>query len=697
MSFTGIPIWKEAPFVRLLSPLIAGILIQWQFDIFPVIYRLLISLCLALIVGFSFISSFSQFKNYWWSGIAITILFIAIGGAITYLQDTRHFENSVSRLPKLPYTFVAVLSEPLTEKDNSFKTVVSISHIFNDGSIHDVQGNVIIYFQKGSSLRNLSYNSRIYFNKKLQPVSNSGNPGAFDYQRYCAFQQIFHQVYLKAGEYFVLPDATDQRFIKLLYFTRQKIVDILRQFINGEKEAGLAEALLIGYKEDLDKGLVQSYSNTGVVHIIAISGLHLGLIYWLLNLLLLPLNSKQRSRWVKAILVITGLWAFSFLAGGAASVCRSAVMFTFIVLGENIGRKTNIYNSLAGSAFLLLCFNPFWLWDAGFQLSYIAVLSIVMFMKPVYNWFYIKNKLLDNIWKMAAITISAQVLTTPISLFHFHQFPNYFLITNLFAVPLSSLIVLGEVVLCAIACVPYLAKPAGALISWLINIMNRFVEHMGSMPFAVTDQLQLSSVQLVLLYLLIFCTWAWILQKNKRLLIFILAGIGCFIGLKNFAILSARSQCKLVVYNVPRHQAIDFAFGRHCLFLSDSALQNNESLQNFHLKNARIKFRFTDITRSLSTDNSFKFFTAGNKTILALNGSTRQLGVQSKMYADLIIISGNTDISTAILEQLTDCRNIVFDSSCPVWKINKIKAEAESTGFSIHPVSEKGAFILNLN
>lgn len=300
-------------------------------------------------------------------------------------------------------------------------------------------------------------------------------------------------------------------------------------------------------------------------------------------------------------------------------------------------------------------------------------------------------------WKMAALSISAQVLTTPISVFNFHQFPNYFLITNLVAVPLSSLIVLGEVVLCAIAFVPYLAKPAGAIISWLINIMNRFVEHMGSMPFAVTDQLQLSSWQLALLYSLIFGTWAWILQKNKRLLIFILAGIGCFIALKSFAIISARSQCKLIVYNVPRHQAIDFVFGSHCLFLSDSALLNNESLQNFHLKNTRIEFRFTDTTRSLSTNNTLKFFTAGNKKILALNGSTRHLSLPSKIYPDLIIISGNTDVSAAILKQLTDCRKVVFDSSCPGWKINKIKAEAETAGFSIHPVSEKGAFIFNLN
>ena len=156
---------------------------------------------------------------------------------------------------------------------------------------------------------------------------------------------------------------------------------------------GLAEALLIGYKDDLDKTLVQSYSNTGVVHVIAISGLHLGLIYWLLLMLFKPLQ-KRKLKWLRPVFILTGLWLFSLLAGAQPSVLRSAVMFTCIVLGDSFARKSSIYNTLALSALLLLCINPYWLWDVGFQLSYAAVLSIVIFMQPIYNWFYIKNKVL---------------------------------------------------------------------------------------------------------------------------------------------------------------------------------------------------------------------------------------------------------------------------------------------------------------
>src|SRR5262249_36907228 len=153
-----------------------------------------------------------------------------------------------------------------------------------------------------------------------------------------------------------------------------------------------------------------------------------------------------------------GLWLFSLLAGAQASVLRSAVMFTCIVLGKNFSRSSSIYNTLAVSAFILLCYDPFWLWDVGFQLSYAAVLSIVIFVKPIYNWFYIRNKILDFIWKLNAVSIAAQLLTTPLSLYHFHQFPNYFLLSNFAVVPLSSIVVLGEIFLCSTLFFPVLAS-----------------------------------------------------------------------------------------------------------------------------------------------------------------------------------------------------------------------------------------------
>src|SRR5678815_5428568 len=242
----------------------------------------------------------------------------------------------------------------------------------------------------------------------------------------------------------------------------------------------------------------RSYSNTGVVHVIAISGLHLGLIYWLLAWLFKPLQ-KRKFRWLRPIFILTGLWLFSLLAGAQPSVLRSAVMFTCFVLGDALDKRSSIFNSLALSALLLLCINPFWLWDVGFQLSYAAVLSIVIFMQPIYHWFYIKNKLLDLIWKLNAVTIAAQILTVPIGIYHFHQFPLNFLFTNFLAVPLSSLIILDEILLCIISFIPPVTALIGKSVSWLIWMMNTYIERIEMLPFSLWDGLQISIPQSILL------------------------------------------------------------------------------------------------------------------------------------------------------------------------------------------------------
>jgi competence protein ComEC len=231
------------------------------------------------------------------------------------------------------------IEEPLSEKPHSFKTLASVQWITDSGRLRKVEGNIIIYFQKNKSVQQLSYGSCIILSRTLEPIRNSGNPGAFDYERYCHFQ-VFITRFILIAHHSGYSNCGRKNGLKNCSLTvAGKVVDIIRKNIKGEKEAGLAEALLIGYKDDLDKSLVQSYSNTGVVHVVAISGLHLGLIYWLLSLLLKPLDQRKSLRWLQLLLFISGLWLFSLLAGGGPSVIRSAVMFSFIVIGKRISKR----------------------------------------------------------------------------------------------------------------------------------------------------------------------------------------------------------------------------------------------------------------------------------------------------------------------------------------------------------------------
>jgi ComEC/Rec2-related protein len=337
-----------------------------------------------------------QYHAQWYNGTWLHAMLFATGSLLFYYKDIRHQNTSITRLYTAGNAVLVTIEEPLSEKSQSYKTIASVQAVLFNHSISKASGKLLLYFQKDSTVQHLHYGKQLLLFKALQPVKNTGNPGCFDYQRYCTFQGISYQVYLKKGEYAALKIENENLFRKYLFSTREKIVVLLKKYIPGTKEAGLAEAMLIGYKEDLDKTLVQSYSNTGVVHIIAISGLHLGLIYWLLMLLCKPLSKYKTGKFVQPILIIAGLWLFSCIAGGSPSVLRSAVMFTCIVIGTFINRKTSIFNSLAASAFLLLCYNPTWLWDAGFQLSYAAVLSLAVFYKPIYNLVFIQNKLLDD-------------------------------------------------------------------------------------------------------------------------------------------------------------------------------------------------------------------------------------------------------------------------------------------------------------
>lgn len=689
--------WKKAAFIRLFIPLCVGISIQWYLQPNPLIWWVISILSLLAIMGFSFLSLFKKF--YWSSinGIFINLLFISIGSLLVFYQDIRHNPQWVGNFSQNAQSILVSLDENLIEKNNSFKADANLEWISENSKQIPVKGKIIVYFKKDSIISSLHYGSQIIFNRPLQEIKNSGNPGSFDYKRYCLFQGITHQVYLKQEDFAVLQKEKRNPLNNFLVSLREKVVNILRTYIPGAKEQGLAEALLIGYKNDLDKTLVQSYTNTGVVHVIAISGLHLGLIYWILLQLLKPLQRKKQAKWLRVTLIISGLWLFSLLAGAQPSILRSAVMFSCIVIGESLSKKTSIYNSLALSAFLLLCYNPFWLWDVGFQLSYSAVLSIVIFMRPIYNWFYVKNKILDFIWKLNAVTISAQILTLPISVFHFHQIPVHFLITNLLAVPLSSVVLFGEIILCAVSFFPVVATFSGKILHWLIFIMNSYIEGIEKLPYSLWDGLQISWIQTALLFLFIAAAGWWLMEKQKIGAIIGLAALSAFVMIRSFSLLSTQQQQKIIIYNVPKQQAIDFINGKHFQFVGDSDLLKDDFTRNFHLKPSRILHRVEPAMNNYSNTVANRYSIHHGKKVLLLDQTVSFDSGKKKQSLDLLILSKNPKVYISRLATVFEIKRVVFDASVPLSKKNYWKRDCDSLKIPAYDVSEKGAFVMSLN
>jgi competence protein ComEC len=705
MSGYGSYFWKKAPFIRLLIAMIAGILLQWHYQLAEKTWWAFLFISLLAVIIFFFVPFFNRYRLFYFPGVFATFLFLSFGALLTFNKDIRNDKSWLGNFYKEKDGLIVTLDEPLVEKTKSYKVNAKARWVTKNGKAIPVYGTIIIYFKKDSSLNQLKYGSQILFTKSLQEIKNSGNPGGFDYKRYSLFQGVTHQVYLKPDEFEVLPGEKQNPLREFIYSTRRAVLSILRNNIAGDKELGLAEALLIGYKNDLEQSLVQSYTNTGVVHIIAISGLHLGLIYWLLALLLNPLKNRRKVQWLRPVLIITGLWLFSILAGAQPSILRSAIMFTCIVLGESLSKRTSIYNTMAVSAFILLCINPYWLWDVGFQLSYAAVLSIIIFIRPIYNWFYIKNKILDFIWKLNAVTLAAQILSVPLSIYHFHQFPNYFLLTNFLAVPVSSIIVLGEIFLCAIAWVPAVATLAGKLLSWMIWLMNTWIERVETLRFSLWDGLQINILQTILLVILTAGISYWLMparmtrsdgEKAKRGLTIGLIALFGLVALRSFSFITAELQQKIIVYNVPQKRAIDFVDGRHYTFVGDSDLFADDFAPNFHLKPTRILYRITPVDSLTSFSRIGNYTDYKDKKILMLDSSINYLPSNEKPVIDLLVISKNPRIYISKLATRLNIRQIVFDGSVPSWKTVYWKKDCDSLHIPWHDVTTQGAFVMNM-
>jgi competence protein ComEC len=465
-------LWNKAPFIRLLTALAVGVLWQWYLPLPALAWCIAFGSSLLVVVAYSFTGVALRYRLGAPAGGALLLLILSTGALLVWKQNILNAPTWFGHHYQYGHFVEVTIDEPLVEKTASYKAVAHVTALYYNKTKQETKGKLILYFKKDSLSPTAHYGSRLLLSSRLQALKNAGNPGSFDYKTYSLFHGITHQANISANDYVILPGSAANWFGQALYNIRAWVIDALRQFISGEKEKGLAEALLIGYRDDLDKNLVQAYSNTGVVHVIAISGLHLGIIYWLLLQLTYPLKRTTKLRWLRVFLVIGGLWLFSLLAGAGPSVLRSALMFSLVAVGEVAFRKTNIFNTLSFSAFVLLLLNPFLLWDVGFQLSYAAVLSIVLFFRPIQHLLHLPNKATNFVWTIAAVTTAAQILTLPISIYHFHQMPLLFLLANVVAVPVSTIILIGLLVLCGLSFWPLAAGYIGVLLSAVIRFLN---------------------------------------------------------------------------------------------------------------------------------------------------------------------------------------------------------------------------------
>ncbi len=514
--------WKHAPFIRLVTPLAAGILCQEMLPVTASVLACSAVATLGLLLVYEKKINYDRYRQSWVPGACLHLLLLFLGRGL-FLAQTDPPTAGRTAVPFQPTAtrIITLESGPVVKTKNRVAEA-TLDWLITDTQCRYLHERVLVYFPKDSGSLSLNENDQLLCRGPLRPIENNPEPGSFDFKTFCARKQIHARLFIRTGDFRVIGQR--RAFLRAwLNQCRSGIVSLIRRYIHAPDAAGLLEALLVGYSQDLDRSLVADYSSTGVVHIIAISGLHLALIYSLLQFLLHKIGDHGIAGWIKTGLILTALWLFSLLCGASPSVLRSAIMLTLTLSGRRMQRQLTGLNGLSAAAFLLLSFNPGWLWDLGFQLSFLAVLSLLLFARRLQVVIPVKNKILAALWKAASVSIAAQLLTTPVCLFYFHQFPNYFLPTNLIAVPLSSAVLLLGILTCSLAWYPPLADMAGSICTASIHLLDGCIRYFSKLPHAVWHTGIFSLGELMVLYAMIGCAARWLEQKKTGWLLAFLA------------------------------------------------------------------------------------------------------------------------------------------------------------------------------
>jgi len=683
--------WKRAPFLRILIPLLTGICLQLYVSLFPLLLLTVMGTSAGGLLMFRFLPLQWRFTASWIPGILIFVLLCSAGSLLLYKADIRQQKGFYGNFITDSSLFLLQINEPLEEKLHTYKTTAKVIAVHQQDRWVPVKGCLLLYFAKDSCLPGLAYGDRIIVRKRPEMIKSSGNPGAFDYRQYCITQQLYHQLYLRITDFYLLYSNGGSPVNRWLLKARYYCLNNLTQYIGSGPEAGMAEALLIGYRQDLDKDVVQAYSNTGIVHVIAISGMHLALLYGTLLWCLQWLPTHKRTNLLKATVILVVLWGFALLTGASASVLRSAVMFTGITAGRFIlDRYSSIYNTLTASATVLLCFNPYLAIDAGFQLSYLAVLSILLFYPPVYRLWEMKRKWTDQVWQMVALSLAAQLMTTPVSLFYFHQFPNYFLLANLIAVPLSTIIIYGEVFLLLLAPCRIVAVWIGWALKYGIWAMNSSIKWLGELPYALITNIHCSLLQAVLAYGIIAGLGAWWLLKWRTGgLLGLLCLWGCLL-VYAFDITMADSQRKIIVYNVPAYTAIDCVEGRQAQFTGDDSIWQLAAAQTLNC--ARNEFR-AKTGRPAGFQRYGRCISFHGKRLLIIDSALPACLPTKKFKTNYILLAHNPRVDIKQLGRLYEFDTLIFAASNNAGRTLKWQQICDTLGWKYYSVGERGAFV----
>ena len=698
--------WREIPFVRLLFPFLIGLGMGIQFDLpLPWLpYFLLFIFLLLLLLAFRSIA----YNFRWVYGALIHLLLLGFGYQLTIdyheLRQEGHFEKY---LAKENYLLAQITEFPKAgERINVRAKVLGLSDVENSqGEWQEATGNLVLFLESHPEYADLRYGDQVLLRGKAHRLRPAANPEAFDYQRFQHFQNTHYQTFAKKEQWKIVSRDHGNPFLSQAFRLRSHFLQILKKYLPTEAEYGVASALILGNKSALTPEVKTAYASTGATHVLAVSGLHVGFIYLGLSFLL-GLIRVRHKYWalLKTAIMIAGVWAFAFITGASPSVLRAATMFSFIILGSTLHRHTNIYNTLALSAFLLLCINPYLIAEVGFQLSYLAVLGIVSFQAWIYRLWMIDSAPGDYIWKLISVSLAAQLTTFPITLYYFHQFPFYFWLSGLIVVPAAMLILSGGVLLFVVeSLLPFLAPVVGYLLYWVIWIMNALVYFIEQMPAALLQGLWIGMGGMLLLYFILSGLTYLFWRGKKNRVLAALASLCLVLGAIAWQSFERHQQKEMVIYQLSQHSMIDLVDGRELLSISSTDLEEksiNFAAQNYRWKKGiQKKSEINLMAEKVVGDHWYydRGFLQFFNTKLGIHNGAPKQEEGKPIEFDYVLIIRNPKIDIEKIHQSYPQATLLADGSNRPWAVASWEQDCQRLNIPFVNLHQSGAHLIHLN
>ena len=686
--------WRSYPFLMLTPAIITGILLHEALVLpenqyFSGLLFILIVLSVYLVWRRSKAADRSPLLV-----VVLLLCFILIGllnSQLVYLAQRPQI--SAATLHNCNYYLASVDSKvDKTARSNRYQ--ITIRKIRVDTAWQQLETNAILY---ASDDFTFNYGDIILVKGRPQFLEHQKNPHAFDYARYLERKGIFLQTYCKIDDHILVGNET--RSVRYLTLRIGDFFEeILRQHIGTERELNMAKAMVVGRRNEVTSEMENVYEITGTSHILAVSGLHVGIIFILVSNIF-KFARRNRLRWLYYAIILFSIWSFAMVTGMSPSVRRAGMMLSFIVIAEMIRRKSNIYNTIFASAFCILLFSPNLIFSVSFQFSYAAVLGIIFLYKKIYALVFVKNRILDFFWQITALSFSVQLATFPINVYYFHQFPSLFPITNLFAIPTAMIVVAGSIGVFVTSSLPVVPDILGRILEYWICGYNEVLLFFSKLPFASLQDITLKSQYVFLIMTLTFLSVRFI-ESRKLYLFRTFTFVLCVFSMLVFYDYYAKSaQTKVVVYAVRGRDYLDIFSGRICF--TNTNQQNEQTRQDtyFSISPNRKYHLIRDIKTLSDLPNAQQI---GQNTLIALNGKTMLIfhepyALNSKadnLHFDYLFIGKKSVPYLEYVSKVIRCDMLILDASVDANDFEKISNQVQAN--KIHYTARDGAISIRI-